>query len=255
MLVETLVSAAQAAGVEIRSGSEVIRLGLEGEAVTGAVLASGEVVSANVVLSGLSRRKTLLQLLPPGAVGFAAASQMSKVQEVGEGKLVLALNAVPYAFKQTGRFVIAERLENAVSAHAEARAGRLPSELALEAVVLDTGSGAPVLLSVAIRPLPVTPGESWKAFSTRVVQAVLRVLEHHAPEITAQIAGLALVPPKAGDPFAPASTLTSWRERIATPVRGLFLCGEAAEPVPAISGRAARIAAGMAVKHLKEARA
>lgn len=255
MLVEKLVIAAEAAGVDIRSASEVVRLNLEGEAVTGAVLASGEIVSAGVVLSSLSRRRTLLQLLPPGTGGFAAARQIERASETGEGKVVLALNTIPSIFRQPGRFVLAERLDGAVSAHAEARAGKLPSELVLEVVALETGTNPPVLLSIAVRPLPIVPAESWKVFSTRVVQAVLRLLEHQAPDMTAQIAGIAFVPPKACDAFIPAHMLLSWRDRIATPLRGLYLCGEAAEPVPALSGRAARIAAAMVVQHLKEVRA
>lgn len=255
MLVEKLVVAAEAAGVEIRSAAEVVRLNLESETVTGAILTSGEIVSASVVLSSLSRRKTLFQFLPRGAIGFAAARQVQRPLEIGEGKLVLALNTIPFAFKQPGRFVLAERLDGAIAAHAEARAGMLPSELALEVMTLETGTNPPILLSIMIRPLPVVPTENWKAFSTRVVQAVLRILERHAPEMTAQIAGIALVPPKACDPFNPAHMLSSWHDRIATPVRGLYLCGEAAEPVPVVSGRAARIAAAMAVRHMKEVRA
>lgn len=253
-LIDVLMAAAQAAGVEVRCGSEVAHLGVEGDAVTGAVLTSGEIVSASVVLSSVSRRRTLLRLLPPGAVGFATASLQSAAPDVGEGRLVLALNAIPLAFKQPGRFVLCERLEGAVSAHAEARSGRLPSELALECVVIETGSEPPILLSVGIRPLPVTASESWKAFSTRAIQSVLRMLEHHAPDITGMIGGLALVPPKAGDVFSPAQMLLSWRQRVVTPVRGLFLCGDAAEPVPAVSGRAGRIAARIAASHLREAR-
>ncbi len=253
-LVDALMAAAQAAGVEVRCGSEVVHLSAEGDTVTGAVLSSGEIVPAVVVLSSVSRRRTLLKLLSPGVAGFAVARRLSNSPEVGEGKLILALNAVPMAFKQSGRFILSERFEGAVSSHAEARAGKLPSELALEVIALETGSEPPILLSVGIRPLPVTPIESWKAFSTHLVQSVLRTLEHHAPEITALIGGLALVPPKAGDLFEPAHMLLSWRQRIVTPLRGLFLCGEAAEPVPAVSGRAARIAARFAADYMREAK-
>ncbi|MDE2266719.1 MAG: hypothetical protein KGL29_12515, partial [Alphaproteobacteria bacterium] len=53
------------------------------------------------------------------------------------------------------------------------------------------------------------------------------------------------------DPLTVAHLLAGWRERIATPIDGLLLCGEAAEPVPAVSGRAARIAAGLALARSK----
>lgn len=252
MLVESLVKAAEAAGVEIRTGAEAVRLAVEGEMVTGVVLASGETVPANAVLSSLSRRKTLLEFLPPGMAGFAAARRIERPQDVGEGKLVLALKAVPFTFKVPARYVVAERLESLIAAHAEARAGRLPSELALEIVTLETGDA--VLLSVMIRPLPVSPPEGWKTLVTRLVQSVLRQLERLAPEITAQIGGLGFVPPRGGDPGDPEWTLANWSSRIVTPVRGLFICGEAAEPVPAISGRGARLAAASAARHLEESR-
>ena len=47
----------------------------------------------------------------------------------------------------------------------------------------------------------------------------------------------------------PLSTrlLASYEGRMRTPVAGLYLCGETAEPVNAVSGRAGRLAAGLVV--------
>jgi phytoene dehydrogenase-like protein len=42
--------------------------------------------------------------------------------------------------------------------------------------------------------------------------------------------------------------LADWRARIVTPIAGLFLCGRDAEPVPAVSARAARIAVALALR-------
>lgn len=252
MLVECLLKSARAAGAEFRYGVQAARLAVEGELVTGVVLSSGEIVPASAVMSSLPRRKTLLDFLPPGLAGFATARRLERALEVGEGKLVLGLHAVPFAFKEPGRYVIAERLESLVSAHAEARAGKLPSELALEAVLLDTGDTT--LLSVMIRPLPVHPPGGWSQMVAQLIPAVLHNLEHLAPGLSAQVGGIGFVPPFGCDPVDPDRMLASWSSRIATPVRGLFVCGEAAEPVPAVSGRGARIAAAMAIRHLKEAR-
>lgn len=246
-----LVKAAQNAGVEIRTGSRVTQLLVEGDAVSGAVVANGEVILAGTVLSSLSRRTTLLEFLPPGTAGFAAARQLERPQPTGEGKLLLALNALPITFKQPARYIIAERLENCGSASAEARTGRVPSDLALEVVMLETGAEPPFVLSVMIRPLPVSPVDPPKAFTTRLMQTVLRTLERHAPELTANIAGFNLRPCMPCDPLNISHGTADWRERVVTPVRGLFLCGETAEPLPATSCRAARIAAGLAAEHLK----
>jgi phytoene dehydrogenase-like protein len=251
---DVLLKAAQRAGVEIRVGAKVTQILVEDDAVTGAVVARGDVIMAETVLSSLTRHTTLLDFLPRGAAGFAAAHELEQPQDVGEGKLVLALNALPLSFKQPARYVICERLENAVAAHAEARAGRVPSELALEAMLLGAGIDPPFLLSVMVRPLPVKPLDPPKAFMTRLMQTVLRTLERYAPEIRANISAFALQPATAGDPLTVRHLTASWRERIETPIRGLYLCGQTAEPVPAISCRAARIAAGIAVEQMKRRR-
>ena len=253
-LADVLLKAARNAGVEIRTGARVTQLIVEGDAMAGAVVASGEVVLAETILSSLSRRTTLLDLLPPGAAGFAAARQLERPNETGEGKVVVALNALPPTFKQSARYVIAERLEDSVSARAQARAGRVPSDLAMETVTIETGGEPPFLLSVMVKPLPVVPVDPPKAFVTKVLQTVLRTLERHAPALTANIAGFNFVPARPHDPMSVSHLTASWRERIVTPTRGLFLCGEAAEPLPAVSCRAARIAAGLAGEHLKRGR-
>ena len=112
-------------------------------------------------------------------------------------------------------------------------------------------SGAHVL-SVLVRPLPISPEEGWPRLTPRLIENVLALLERHAPSLKANIAGLNFVPPKPSrDPLTASHMLSGWRARIATPIAGLFLCGEAAEPVPALSCRAARIAAVVATAHLK----
>jgi len=253
-LAGVLLKAAQNAGVEVRTGCKVTQLLLEDDAVTGAVVARGDVILAGTVLSSLSRRTTLLAFLPPGAAGFAVTHDLERPQPVGEGKLVLALNTLPAAFQQPARTVIAERLEDAAVAYAQASAGRVPSDPMLEATLLQTGAEPPFLLSVQIRPLPVEPVDPPGAFTTRLLQTVLRSLERHAPELTANVASFGLHPPQPCDRLTAAHITASWRERILTPVRGLFLCGDAAEPVPAVSCRAARIAAGFAAAEMKRGR-
>jgi phytoene dehydrogenase-like protein len=54
-----------------------------------------------------------------------------------------------------------------------------------------------------------------------------------------------VLPPRAAAPSV-ARLLSGAAERIATPIAGLLLCGEEAEPADAISGRAARQAARLA---------
>jgi phytoene dehydrogenase-like protein len=246
ILVEALVAAATAAGVEIRLNSEVARLDLDGEAIRGAVLASGEAIAGRTILSSLCRRKTLLALLPPGVVGFAAARKYASAPDVGQAKLVLALKSRPPALARPARYVIGERLENTALSYAEARAGRIPSDLFLEAVTIEPGEPPEILLSVRIRPVPMAPPGGWKSAAAELVPAVVRQLEREVPGLAAAITAFGFVPPEMHDALCLADLAQPWRTRIATPVRGLYLCGAAAEPVPCVSGRAGRLAAAMA---------
>jgi phytoene dehydrogenase-like protein len=245
ILVDGLVAAANAAGVVIRFDAEVTRLDVSGEAIRGAVLASGETVEGRTVLSCLSRKKTLLDFLPPGAAGFAATRKYATAAEVGEAKLVLALKSCPPVFARPARYVIAEKLENVALSYAEARAGRIASDVFLEAVVIEAGAPPDVLLSIRIRPVPVAPLEGWRSAAAELVPAVVRVLERQAPGLAASITGFGFVPPEPRDALCLADLVELWPKRIMTPVRGLYLCGPAAEPVPCVSGRAGRIAAAM----------
>jgi len=253
-LANVLLAAAQGVGVEIRTGAPVARLNLAGAAVSGVVLASGEEIAAPLVLSSLARKRTLLELAPAGAAGLATASDLRRQTDgVGQGWLVFALSAVPgFAASQPGaRFVIAERLDD--GAYAEARAGLVPDELVLEAVVPTAFDAtlAPAgrhLLWVRVLPLPVLPG--WPALTPKLADKVLAILERQAPGLTGSVVAQGFVEPS-GCRFDAAHITASWRVRIETPIEGLLLCGQDAEPVPSLSGRAARIAAAMGAARLK----
>jgi phytoene dehydrogenase-like protein len=236
---KALTAAAKTAGAEIRSEAKVAKLLLAGDGVAGVELISGERLEADVVLSALPRQQTLLDLLPPGAAGFALAETLQRRDAVGEARLLLAPKALPPAFAAPGRYVLTERLESAVAAYGEAREGKLPAELALE--ILPLGE---TLLAVTVRPLPLAPAEP--DFAAQLTRRVLHLLEPYAPELKA--AAVTLKPPQGCAPVCVPHMLASWRERIATPVGGLFLCGEAAEPMPEVSLRAARIAARLAIR-------
>lgn len=253
-LIDALVDRAKAAGVVLRNGAKVARLISDGERAGGVALCDGEEIFADAVLSSLSRRQTLRDFLPPGAGGFALTRMLEKPGATGEAKVLLGLSSLPPCFAQTGRYVLAERLETIATAHAEARAGQIPGDLALEVVAMPTGATPAYILSILVRPVPVAPEGGWKNGAGRLVQAVLKTLEAHVPRLLTHIVALSFVPPKPRDPFNLASMLAPWRTRIETPLAGLYLCGEAAEPVPCLAGRAGRIAAAIVSRRLAEAK-
>jgi phytoene dehydrogenase-like protein len=218
-LAEALIAAAKEMGVEFRTKARVEALVLDGNAVAGVELDSGETVFAPVVLSSLSRRATLLELAPTASAGFAETHRLMREAQAGNETFVtLTLNATPVlgsvSLPQAARFVIAE------------------GEPMLEAVTSPSASPGQHMLWAHAKGAPT-------------LDAVVAQLERFSPLLRGRIVGSESL--TRGVPRA--QLLKPARERIATPIEGLFLCGGEAEPVEALSGRAGRLAAGLATAY------
>lgn len=257
-----LIALAKAAGVEIRTGgARVARLILDGAVVQGVELESGEKILSRCVLSSLSRRATLLDLAPAAAAGFAETQRLMRcVPHTGEAHVTFLLDAAPDlgGMPANARAVIAERLECWLDIDASARQGLLPDELMMEVVVptaieSDLAPPGQHVLSIRVRGLPAVPAEGWSALSARLAKRVVCVLERRIRNLRAHITGIHFGPPDEcmrDIDFSVSRILSPYRARIATPLSGLFLCGSAAEPMDAVSGRAGRLAAGLAQRWL-----
>jgi phytoene dehydrogenase-like protein len=249
-LADMLATAAQAAGVQIRTEARVAKL-IAKDTVAGVVLNTGEEIPARTVLSSLSRRMTLLDLAPTASAGFAETQRLERAGALtGEASILFLLTAAPAFNVPNARFLIVDRLESYFAADRSARAKRLPEELLIEAVVPTIADPALApgkhILSVRVPGLPLAPEGGWPALSTALVERVTAALERHASHLREHIIGLDLRLPHEEEPFCGERLAMSYEARIHTPIEGLFLCGMAAEPMNAISGRAGRLAAGIA---------
>jgi phytoene dehydrogenase-like protein len=259
-LVDVLVAAVQTGGVEIRTKARVGRLVLDGNSVGGVALDSGEEVFGRSVLSCLSRRATLIDLAPAASAGLAETQKlMRSAPRAGEASILFLLNATPdfggTNTQQTARFVVADRLENYAAAATAIREGQLPDDLLLEVTVPTAAdpSLAPHgqhLVSVRVPGLPLAPKEGWPALTGKLIERVVATLERHTTHLRARIVGTDTRMPVEDEPESGARLMAPCAMRIETPIDGLFLCGTSAEPRNAISGRAGRLAAGIAHAHL-----
>jgi phytoene dehydrogenase-like protein len=213
-LADTLIAAAKDMGVEFRTKARVARLVLDGDAVAGVELDSGETIFAPAVLSSLSRRETLLDLAPTASAGFAQTQKLMRAAPAQkETTAAFTLNAEPALAPSGARFVVAE------------------GETALEAVV--AASALPGQHVLAVRAKGLVP-----------VDAIVAQLERFIPLLRGRIVGT-----QTGErDVAQTRLLESARTRIATPIRGLFLCGSGAEPMDALCGRAGRLAADFVMR-------
>jgi phytoene dehydrogenase-like protein len=267
-LATAMTAAAKAAGVEFRTGARVDDYLVDNAAVAGVVLSGGETIAATLVLSCLSRRRTLLAKACRSSLGLAEATALFAAKpKVAAAKVMLALDTMPVfggvAVPPEGRFIIADRIETFVAAHAAARAGRLPDELPIEAVLpsaADPGLAPPGqhLVSVLVRPVPAAVEGGWEAMKPQLAAKVVMTLGRHVSGIERHVKAAEVLTPddfttrygvddEFGGQVSVDRILGDWRARICTPIAGLYLCGAAAEPVGAVSARAGRIAAMLAL--------
>ncbi|MBS0273702.1 MAG: NAD(P)/FAD-dependent oxidoreductase [Proteobacteria bacterium] len=259
-LVDSLVSVATEAGCELRTGARVKSLIPDQGRVVGVRIETGETCFAPMVLSAVSCRQTLSDLLPNGACGIARqAVEIRNASVLGEASLLFTLRSVPpfggVSVPTACRFILAEKPETYVSAEMAAREGRLGDELPVAFVVptLSDPSLAPPgqhILSALIRPVPRRPVENWSTLKAELARRVAGEIEKLAPGFSRAISHIEILSPDDIDDGYPVTVprmLSNAAQRIEAPVAGLFLCGADAEPVPAISGRAARIAASLAL--------
>lgn len=264
--------AAESAGAQIRTGERATEVLVERGRIRGVRVASGDVFETPLVLSSLPRRVTLLELAHGECVGLAEWAALARAKPVtAAATFVFTLSARPMfggvAVPENGRFTLVDRTETYTAAHAACRAGRLPDELALEFMYSNAADSslAPMgryLMSVVARPLPASPLLGWKEAGPKLTSQVIETLDRFASGFSRQVIAAEVLTPdmlvarfgaedESGGAFSAERLLSDWRTRIATPVDGLFLCGASAEPLGAVSGRAGRIAAGLALRSIR----
>ena len=268
-LARAFEAAAESAGVCIRTGDRVTEIIIENGKACGVRLACGRPVMAPLVLSTLSRRTTLVDLAQGENLGLAEWNALrSATAKTASASIVFGLSAWPsfggVVVPPNGRFILAERLETYEAAHAASRAGQLPDELTLEFFIPSASDPqlAPMgqhVMSVLVQPVPASSEGGWEHAREALAARVIATLGKALPGFSRLVVAMEMLTPdkslrRFGDSGGHAGVLehllADWRERIETSAAGLFLCGRDAEPVSAVSGRAARIAVELALREM-----
>ncbi|MGZ5926628.1 MAG: phytoene desaturase family protein [Rhizomicrobium sp.] len=208
---------------QLRTDARVTRILTKAGGVTGVVMADGSEIEADHIVSTLSRAETLTM-----------AGLPQPRPAIAEARILLRLKAefvVPEAL--SARHILAARPGIHADAHELARAGKIAPELPMEWVML-----APHLIAVTARPVPASLGAEQRIrLAAQVVLALSRTIPGLADAMTGVEVRIRPQRTRLGDLLAPPPA------RLLTPIKGLLLAGEDAEPLPAISGRAGRLAA------------
>jgi phytoene dehydrogenase-like protein len=271
-LSDALAAAAQAAGAEIRLNADVASITARDGRATGVVLAGGEEITAQSVVSGADPKHTLLDLLDPVAVGPSLGWRAGNIRTPGVvAKVNLALRGLPRFTAAVdderllhGRIVVAPGIDAMERAFDASKYGRWSEAPILEATIpsiVDPSlvEGAPagthvmsVIAQYAPYGLDASVG-SWDGNREALGDAVIAVLETVAPRIGDLVRHRQVLTPvdlesrfglTGGHPLHAEPGLDQfylWRPllghaRYRLAIEGLYLCGSGAHPGGGITG-------------------
>jgi phytoene dehydrogenase-like protein len=279
-LMSAMADAAREAGAEIRLSAEVERIDATEGGVRGVVLAGGEEIAADQVVSSADPVQTFLRFIDPALPGPELLSRVRSYRTDGVMmKLNVALDRLP-PFRAAsllpdglditqalaGRIVMAPDIDYMERAFDACKYGAASERPWLECVVpsLTDASLAPQgrhVMSVYVYYTPYTlRGGNWETERSRVQARVLEVLESHAPGLTSSVLAVeAWAPPdierelsvSGGHPCHGDMALDQlyFMRPFAgvtgcrTFMPGLFLCGAGTHPGGGLTGAGGALAA------------
>jgi phytoene dehydrogenase-like protein len=269
-VVEALEAAARANGATIRTSARVSAVGVEDGRTGGVELEGGERIEASVVVAATDARRTVLELVPPGALPRRTVDRMQAFRMRGTtAHLLLASSEAP-------RF---EGAPGGVAEFVRVAAAPLEIERAFDAVKYGRASESPVLeihvptvsrpelapqghavLSILVHFVPHRMSSDWDEGTRRELRdRVLSRIERHAPGLSSSIVADELRGPREietrfdltgghihhGEHALDQLLVRPLPECLhyATPLQGFFLCGSGAHPGGGITGGPGRLAA------------
>jgi phytoene dehydrogenase-like protein len=206
-LVEALLAAGRAAGAELRTNAEVARIRVEKGRVAGVTLASGETIGAPIVLSSADPKRTMLKLLAPGTLPIRIEEELHRLRARGTAaKIHLALSGPLELAGSDGRLHEAVRiggghvddLERAFDAIKYRRFSDRPHLEIRIPTVTDSSLAPPShhVASILASFAPYDLDGGWTAEAReRLGDAVIAVLEQHAPDVRQRIVASEVLTP------------------------------------------------------------
>ncbi|HEX9945641.1 MAG TPA: NAD(P)/FAD-dependent oxidoreductase [Thermoanaerobaculia bacterium] len=206
-LVEALLATGRAAGAELRTGAEVQRIRLDRGKVAGVMLAAGETIDAPVVLSSTDPKRTMLKLLAPGTLPIHVEEEFRRLRCRGSAtKVHLALAGPLELAASDGRLDEAIRiggghvddLERAFDAIKYRRFSARPHLEIRVPTAADPSLAPPghhvVSILASFAPYDLDGGWTEEA-RERLGDAVVAVLEEHAPDVRQRIVAREVLTP------------------------------------------------------------
>ena len=272
-LVTALLSAAKAAGVELRLNTEVESLALaKVDEVDGVTLKGGETIKATAVAAAIDPKQLFLKLMPPANLTHNFEHNIVNIRARGTtAKVTLALNGLPQwnqrpslkaEYIRTGEYF--DQMERAFDA---VKYRKMSDEPLLDIYIptLEAPEMAPNgkhVMSVLVHFAPHQLDAGWSAeMNAELLKRTLKALDQYAPGASALVAGSEVLSPVDlekrfnlsgghlfhGEHAADQLLVRPTPEcsRYSTPFKSLFLIGGGAHPGGGITGAPGALAAKM----------
>ncbi len=272
-LTRALAEAARQAGAEIRTQAEVQHVRVKNGAVTGVVLADGEEIAVEAVISGVDPKRTFFQLVDPSQLDPTFALRIRNIRAKGTlAKVNIALGDLPSfpalagvvgpdGFRQalSGRIHIGPEIDYLEKAFDASKYGEFSAAPYLDVTIptlLDPSlapEGKHVLSAyVQFAPYELKAGD-WSEHRRDLAQTVFKALSSYSPNVESLAESVQVITPRdlestygftGGHPFHGELALDQlftmrpvldWA-RYKTPINGLFLCGSGTHPGNGLTG-------------------
>jgi phytoene dehydrogenase-like protein len=287
-LTRALADAARKGGTEIRTLAEVQHIRVKNDAVSSVVLADGEEIATEAVVSGVDPKRTFFHLVDPSQLDPTFALRIRNIRSAGNvAKVNFALNDLP-SFSAladavgpdgarqalSGRIHIGHEIDYLERAFDASKYGEFSNAPHLDVTIptlLDPSlapEGKHVLSAyVQFAPYHLKAG-NWDAYRTRLGDTVADTLAIHAPNFPDLIESMQVITPQdletvygftgghvfhgelALDQLFTMRPVLDWA-RYKTPIRGLFLCASGTHPGNGLTGASGANAAREIIHDLR----
>ena len=283
-ITQAMAAAALQAGVEIRTGAEVIEIQIKDGMAQGVVLSSGEEIVARAVVSNADPKRTFLKLTDPSLLSPTFTKRLQNYRMNGTvAKVNLALSAIPTftgldgnVEALQGRIQIGPEIDYLERAFDESKYGNFSRAPYLEITIpsLTDPSLAPEgkhVMSIYMQYAPYKLKGRWEDQRTALGDTVVKTLAQYAPDLPEKIVSHQIITPLdledtygltggqifhgelALDQVFTMRPMLDWA-RYRTPIQGLYLCGSGTHPGTGLTGGSGANAAREIVKDLKARR-
>src|SRR5437763_3904096 len=284
-ITQAMAAAALQAGVEIRTGAEVIEIQSKEGMAQGVVLSSGEEIVARAVVSNADPKRTFLNLTDPSLLSPTFTKRLQNYRMNGTvAKVNLALSGLP-SFTAldgnqealSGRIQIGPEIDYLERAFDESKYGDFSRAPYLEITIpsLTDPALAPEgkhVMSIYMQYAPYKLKDStWEDQRTALGDTVVKTLAQYAPDLPDKILSHQIITPLdleetygltgghifhgelALDQVFTMRPFLDWA-RYRTPIQNLYLCGSGTHPGIGLTGGPGANAAREVIKDLKARR-